>query len=750
MKKLVIVESPAKAKTIAGYLGSDFTVKASFGHVRDLPKSKLGIDVDHDFKIDYQPILRSKKILAELKKDIANADELYLAPDPDREGEAIAWHLVEALKPKIPVHRISFTEITKTAVQDAAAHPRELDRNLIDAQQARRALDRLVGYKLSPLLWKKVYRGLSAGRVQSVAVRLVVEREREIKAFTPREFWTLEALLKAAHSTGSGPAAGEFKAYLAKPNSTAELELSSQAEVDKILRQLKNADFSVAEITETNSTLRPSPPLITSTLQQMASRVLGFSAKRTMKIAQDLYEGLPIAGRGTQGLITYMRTDSYNLSNTAKTQVLAEITKQFGSEYRPTTPNTFTKKVRGAQEAHEAIRPTDFSLTPAIATKNLERDHARLYTLIWQAATASQMMPAEIKNTAVRVGSSAKVDLLARGRELTFDGFLKVYPDSDERFAKLPNMSQGEKITVKKLESEQHFTEPPARFSEATLVKELEKRGIGRPSTYAPIMSTIVDRGYVTKQAGRFTPEDVAFVVTDLLTQNFPTIVDYDFTAKMEEELDEIADGDKQLVPVLQDFYRPFAKLLGEKEKTLEKQNIVEETDKICPKCGKPLVLKLGRFGKFYACTGFPECKHTEPFLGAKGESQEKEISPVIAAMLREKCPKDGGELIVKQSRFGTFIGCSNYPKCKYTKSVEVSSGVKCPNCDKGELVKKRSRRGKVFWGCNNYPNCKTAFWDEPTSEKCPNCQHLLLNKKSGIACSNCDFVKEAVAAKTE
>lgn len=744
-KKLVIVESPAKAKTIAGYLGKDFTVKASFGHVRDLPKSKLGIDVDHDFKIDYQPIVRAKKILAELKKDVAAADELYLAPDPDREGEAIAWHLVEALKPKIPVHRISFTEITKAAVQDAAAHPRQLDHNLIDAQQARRALDRLVGYKLSPLLWKKVYRGLSAGRVQSVAVRLVVEREREIKAFVPREYWTLEALLKAA--------AGEFKAYLAKPNSSAQLELTSGAEVDKILKQLKNADFNVADIAETTSTLRPSPPLITSTLQQMASRVLGFSAKRTMKIAQDLYEGLPVEGRAASGLITYMRTDSYNLSNTAKAQARDEIVKNYGARYQPAVPNTFTKKVRGAQEAHEAVRPTDFSLTPEIATKSLERDHARLYTLIWQAAMASQMTPAEVKNTVVRVGSSANIDLIARGRELTFDGFLKVYPDSEERFVKLPKMAQGEKITVKKLESEQHFTEPPARYSEATLVKELEKRGIGRPSTYAPIMSTIVDRGYVTKQTGRFVPEDVAGVVTDLLVENFPAIIDYDFTAKMEDELDDIADGDKKLVPVLKEFYGPFAALLKEKETSLEKKNVVEETDKICPKCGKPLVLKLGRFGKFYACSGFPDCKHTEPFLGKPGEAQEQEISPVIAEMLKEKCPDCGGELIAKQSRFGTFIGCSNYPKCKYTKSVEVSSGVKCPNCDKGELVKKRSKRGKIFWGCNNYPACKTAFWDEPVVEKCPNCGHLLLKKKDGLKCSNCDFTKDAaepLVAKVE
>lgn len=740
-KKLVIVESPAKAKTISQYLGPDFVVKASYGHVRDLPKSKLSIDVEHDFAVDYEPIAKAKAVLAGLKKDLANSSELYLAPDPDREGEAIAWHLAEALKPKVPIHRISFSEITKSAVQDAVAHPRGLDKNLIDAQQARRILDRLVGYKLSPLLWKKVYRGLSAGRVQSVAVRLVVEREREIKAFKSVESWTLDAIVKSAN--------GEFKAFVVKDGSTTKLEVASQAEVEKVAKQLQNADFQVSDIQENTTQLRPSPPLITSTLQQASARLCGFSAKKTMKIAQDLYEGIEVAGRGTHGLITYMRTDSYSIATIARDQARQVVSRSFGERYLPKTPNIFSKKVRGAQEAHEAVRPTDFTLTPEEAAKSLSKDHAKLYAVIYRAALGSMMTPAEIKTTSITIGSDKKINLLARGRELAFDGFLKVFPDSDERFEALPKLQQAEKVTVKKLEPTQHFTEPPARYSEASLVKELEKRGIGRPSTYAPIMSTIVDRGYVTKQAGRFVPEDVAGVVTDLLVENFPAIIDYDFTAKMEDQLDEIADGDKKLVPVLKEFYGPFAKLLAEKDKTLEKKNVVEETDKVCPDCGKPMVLKLGRFGKFYACTGWPDCKHSEPFLDKEfNKGEEKQIEQEI----KEKCPTCGGDLVVKQSRFGTFIGCANYPKCKYTKSIEVTSGVKCPNCDKGDIVKKRSKRGKVFWGCNNYPNCKTAFWDEPVTEKCPNCGNLLLMKKGELKCSQCEFVKdsEPVAAKTE
>ncbi len=731
-KKLVIVESPAKAKTIGQYLGPEFVVKASFGHVRDLPKTKLGIDTDNHFAVTYQNIPKAKKALEELKKELSVSSELYLAPDPDREGEAIAWHLVEALKPKVPTHRISFTEITKPAVQHAVSHPRKISQDLVDAQQARRILDRLVGYKLSPLLWKKVYRGLSAGRVQSVAVRLVVEREREIKAFKPREFWTIAAEFTIG--------AGTVKAYLAKEGSTAKQEFATKADVDKVVRSLKAADFAVDSIETAASQLKPFAPLITSTLQQGAARFFGFSAKRTMKIAQDLYEGVDIAGKGTVGLITYMRTDSYNISDIARREAADVIAKAFGAKYLPERPNVYGKKVKGAQEAHEAIRPTHFSLKPADVKDQLTSDQYKVYSLVYNAAAASQMTPADVETTTAVI-AGGKQRFIARGRKLVFDGFLKQLPSDDERFEPLPPLSQGDKAKIKKLTDEAHITEPPARYSEASLVRELEKRGIGRPSTYAPIMSTIVDRGYVTKQTGRFFPEEVAEIVVDLLVENFPTIIDYDFTAQMEELLDEIADGRKDLEPVLADFYGPFAKLLSEKEKTIEKKTVVEETDKTCPKCGKPVVIKLGRFGKFYACSGFPECNYSAPIIG----EGDKKIEQEVAAEIKDPCPECGKSLEVKQSRFGSFIGCSNYPNCKYTKSIKIGSGVMCPNCGK-ELVRKNTRKGKVFWGCSGYPSCKTAFWDEPINEKCPNCNNLLLKKKSGIACSQCDYKKEEKA----
>jgi len=739
-KKLVIVESPAKARTIGQYLGDEFIVKASFGHVRDLPKTKLGIDVDKDFEVTYQNIPKAKKALDDLKKTLATCSELYLAPDPDREGEAIAWHLVAALKPKQPVHRISFSEITKSAVSNAVAHPRQISQELVDAQQARRILDRLVGYKLSPLLWKKVYRGLSAGRVQSVAVRLIVEREREIKAFKPREYWTIAAEFTAKEGT--------LIAHLAKKGTTVKQEFNSKAEVDKALKRLKEATYKVDEINLADSLVKPAPPLITSTLQQLAARTHSFSAKRTMKIAQELYEGVEIAGGGSKGLITYMRTDSYNIAEVARKEAAAVVAKNHGAAYLPATPNLYSKKVKGAQEAHEAIRPTDFSAKPDEIKSHLTTDQFKIYKLIYNSALASQMASAKVATTTVNIEAGGD-HFVARGRNLVFDGFLKVLPSEEERFEPLPDLTPNEPLKIKKLADEGHMTEPPARFSEASLVRELEKRGIGRPSTYAPIMSTIVDRGYVTKQTGRFFPEEVAFIVIDLLVDNFPDIVDYDFTADMEEDLDDIADGEKKLVPVLKEFYQPFAKLLTEKEKTIEKKTVVEEeTGKVCPKCGKKLVLKLGRFGKFYACSGFPDCKHTEPVI----DENDKELEKEVAEEIKDPCPNCGKQLEMKQSRFGSFIGCSDYPNCKYTKSIVVSTGVNCPNCGK-DIVRKNTRKGKVFWGCSGYPSCKTAFWDEPTNEKCPNCSNLMLKKKSGLTCSQCGqeaAEKEQVAPAKE
>jgi DNA topoisomerase-1 len=727
-RKLVIVESPAKAKTIGQYLGKDFVVKASYGHVRDLPKNKLGIDVDDNFKVFYQLIPKAKKVVSDIQKELSASDELYLATDPDREGEAIAWHLVEQLKPKVPVHRVSFSEITKSAVSSAIEKPRQISKDLVDAQQARRILDRLVGYKLSPLLWKKVYRGLSAGRVQSVAVRLIVEREREIRAFVAREYWTLEVKLKSK--------SGYFPAIVLGDGAN-RLELKTEEEAQLLAKKLSSAELWVESLTTSESKLKPQPPLITSTLQQMAARHCNFSAKKTMKIAQDLYEGVSIPGMATVGLITYMRTDSYNIAETARAQAEKQIRSLFGERYLPTTPNVFTKKVRGAQEAHEAIRPTDFAITPKQLEGKISRDHYRLYSLIWQTAIASMMRPAEVKTTDVLVKSSAGYNLSAKGRELTFDGFLRVFSDSEERFERLTDLDVGEKLTLKSADPMQHFTEPPARYSEATLVRELERRGIGRPSTYAPIMSTIVERGYVTRQAGRFFPEPVAEVVTDLLMENFPSIIDYDFTAKMEESLDDIAEGKKELVPVIKDFYLPFEKLLIEKEKTIDKKAIIEEeTDKICPKCQKSVVIKLGRFGKFYACSGYPDCDYTAPVLDDLfSPEQERQVAEEI----KENCPDCGKPLALKRSRFGTFLGCSDYPKCKFTKAIVIGSGVPCPNCGH-ELVRKATKRGKYFWGCSGYPNCQTAFWDEPVNKRCPKCQHLLLKKKSGISCSQCDY----------
>ncbi len=735
-KKLVIVESPAKAKTIGQYLGADYVVRASYGHVRDLPKSKLGIDIENDYAVDYQTIARSKKVVGELKDALKGADELYLATDFDREGEAIAWHLAEILKPKNAPKRITFHEITKSAIQHAIEHPRVIDSDLVDAQQARRILDRLVGYKLSPFLWKKVYRGLSAGRVQSVAVRLIVEREREIRAFKTREYWTLDAVLKAK--------SGEFEAYVSEKSSTKPLELDKQADIQKLAATLKSATLEVTEMEVGQSQLNPQAPLITSTLQQQAARFCHFAAKKTMRVAQDLYEGVDIPGMGTVALITYMRTDSYNLADQAKKQAASVIVSDFATNYLPAKPNVYTKKVRGAQEAHEAIRPTNFSLSPTMIKDKVSKDHFRLYELIWRAAMASQMAPAKVETTTATIESGDKTKLIGRGRKLLFEGFLKVFDEAEERFEALPDLAEGENVSFRKLEPTQHFTQPPARYSEASLVKELEKRGIGRPSTYAPIMSTIVDRGYATRQAGRFAPEAVAEVVTDLLVEHFPTVVDYNFTADMEEQLDDIAEGKKAMHTALDEFYKPFADLLKKGEKDVDKKAVVEEkTDEKCPDCGKPLVIKLGRFGKFYACTGYPDCKHTAPITNSM-DSEEQEA---VKEQSGEKCPDcKEGDLVLKQGRFGTFFGCSNYPKCKHTKAIIVSSDVPCPNCTK-DLVRKMTRRGKPFWGCSGYPKCKTAFWDEPTSEKCPDCSNLLVKKKSGIACSQCDYTKDPVPA---
>ncbi len=758
-KALVVVESPAKAKTIEKYLGTGYKVLASFGHVRDLPKSKLGVDVDHDFEPDYIVPVKAKKTLSALKEAASKVDKVYLATDFDREGEAIAWHVAETLglnakKSKKDVARITFHEITKEAILDAVAHPRDLDMNLVNAQQARRVLDRLVGYKLSPFLWRKVYTGLSAGRVQSVTVRLVVDREREIDAFKVREYWTIEALFKSGvRSKVSG--VREFGAILTKIDGKPFKEVDKQKLADDLVSDIKTGKYSISDLQKNDKRRSPAPPFSTSTLQQDANRKLHFSAKQTMTLAQHLYEGVDLGSEGSVGLITYMRTDSFNLAESAIKEARSAIGKEFGEKYVPEAARTYKTKSKGAQEAHEAIRPSSFSRTPDKMKQYLDNSHYKLYKLIWERAIACQMADAEIEETVAQIGSIGaknEYNFTAKGSIIVFPGFLKVYEEGkddieEEGLVLLPELELSEKLNLDKVDGKQHSTQPPARYTEASLVKELEKRGIGRPSTYAPIMSTIVDRGYVQKLEGKFQPQDVAFVVNDLLVEHFKDFVDYQFTARMEEELDDIAEGKLKWQPVIHEYYDPLAKLLIEKMETVEKKGLVEEkTDQKCPECKKPLVLKLGRFGKFYACTGYPDCTYKQAYL----ENKEGEAMTVaeVEELSDEKCPKCGSQLTVKVGRFGKFLGCSKYPDCKFTKQIGAGDAVKCPNCDKGDLVMKRTKRGKPFWGCSNYPNCKTAFWTEPVEKKCPSCKSLMVRSgKDKIKCTKCDFEEEVVSS---
>jgi len=715
---LLIVESPAKAKTIEKYLGRDYKVLASYGHVRDLPKSKLGVEIEKNFEPQYLIPVKAKKVVKDLKEAVAKADTIYLATDYDREGEAIAWHVLSATgldkEKKKAVKRITFTEITKPALVDAVKNPREIDLNLVDAQQARRVLDRLVGYKLSPFLWKKVLRGLSAGRVQSVALRLIVEREREIEKFNKDEYWSIEANLGKIQP---------FKAVLTEIDGKKldKLAIKSEKEANKIVDDLKNSEYKVKSVETKDRKRSPAPPFTTSTLQQEAGRKLGFSAKQTMRLAQTLYE---------QGLITYMRTDSVNISPIAARAAQEALKNIYGANYALTEPRFFKGKAKGAQEAHEAIRPTEPNQEP---TKlNLEGQNTRLYKLIWQRFLASQAPEALFEETSAKI-TTGKYLFNAAGSVIKFDGFLRIYEIEDENLntQKLPKLAEGEIVELKNLEKNQHFTEPPARYSEGTLVKELEKRGIGRPSTYAPTISTIQDRGYVQKQEGRLAPLEIGVKVNDLLVEHFPEIVGYEFTSNLEEKFDEIAEGKVAWQPVIKDFYEPFAKHLEEKTETVQKTNMDEETSEICPECKSPIVIKYGRFGKFYACSKYPECKYTKPLVDANTQKQIDEAKD-------EKCEKCGKPMVMKQSRFGAFLACSGYPECRQTKSLAPAASVPCPNCGK-KLLKRRSKRGKNFWGCEGYPECKTAFWNEPIDKKCPECGGLMSKDFKGkLSCQNC------------
>jgi len=737
---LVIVESPAKARTIKKYLGRGFIVESSYGHVRDLPKSTLGVDTKKNFTPTYEVPAKAKKVVAKLKKAAKAADAIYFAMDEDREGEAIAWHLIELLKPKKDVYRITFDEITKSAITNAVKHPRSINENLVDAQQARRVLDRLVGYELSPFLWDKVRRGLSAGRVQSVTLRLIVEREREVNAFTPQEYWSIEADLKCAHGT--------FTALVRTQDGKTiqKLGIGSKKDASAIVDALSGARWTVSGLQERTLHRSPPPPFTTSTLQQNASNVLGFSAKKTMLLAQRLYEGMDVGEDGPTGLITYMRTDSTNLAAEAIDGLRAHINKSLGADYLPPAPRVFKKKSKGAQEAHEAVRPTDPTRTPERMRGFLERDSFRLYDLIWRRTVSCQTQDATFHAMTVDVEATPKnappvFGFRATGSRVAFDGFLRVLAVKTKETL-LPAIEKGETLTNTAVRPLQHMTQPPARYSEATLVKALEENGIGRPSTYAPTIDTIQRRGYVEKDEDRrFHPTDVGTVVTDLLIKHFPDIVDIQFTAKMETRLDDIARGEKKWQPVIKTFYTPFHKNIVQKAKEVKKKDIVEEkTDEICTECNASMVIKLGRYGKFLGCSTYPECKHTRPIPGGKEEQEQKD------APTGKKCPECGkGEMTLKHGRYGPFLGCSAYPDCKNIERIEKKTGAACPKCGNGDIIEKRSKRGRTFYACNQYPKCEFALWQKPTGETCPECKNLLVFAKGKqITCTNksCNYSK--------
>lgn len=715
MRKLVIVESPTKAKTISKFLGKDFKILSSFGHVRDLPKNDLGVDVEHSFKPKYVIPTKSRKHVTELKKAAEKAQMIYLASDEDREGEAISWHLAEILGAnEEKLHRITFHEITKTAIEKALEHPRKIDMKLVDAQQTRRILDRLVGYKLSPLLWKKIQRGLSAGRVQSVAVRLVVEREREREAFKQEEYWSIDAIFQKDAATF------EAKLVEADGKKIDKMDVKTEIEAQALVARAQGQSFVVVDIQKKRVKKAPPTPFTTSTLQQEANIRLGMSAKQTMTLAQQLYE---------TGRVTYMRTDSMNLSEVFLQSVREMIGAQFGNEYQLAEPRRFKTKSKGAQEAHEAIRPTDPGAVPSSLKGELDSGAWRLYNLIWSRTIASQMPEAELERVAVDLAGNG-LTFRANGSTVIFDGFMKVYRAAKEVL--LPTLEMKEPVELVSVVPAQHFTEPPARYSDATLVKTLEEYGIGRPSTYAPTIATIIARTYVERdESKRLFPTEIGKMVTDLLIEHFPQIVDYSFTAKMEQSLDEIAEGEIEWVPMLEAFYGPFAANLAEKEGEIVKVKREEiATDQVCEKCGKLMVIKFGRFGKFLACTGFPDCKNTKP-LKQEGESCE-----ILST--NEICPTCQAPMMVKQGRFGNFLSCSRYPDCKTIKSLDKTTGVKCPQCKEGEITEKRSKRGRIFYSCNRYPDCKFALWNKPTGEVCEKCGALLTyGPKETIKCSN-------------
>ncbi len=748
---LVIVESPAKAKTIKKYLGAGYTVKASVGHVKDLPKKKMGIDIEHGFQPEYVVIDGKKKVLAEILEAARHADRVLLAPDPDREGEAIAWHIAEEVRPANPnIQRVLFNEITKKAINEAIGKPMALDVKKFESQQARRVLDRLVGYQISPVLWTKVRRGLSAGRVQSVAVRLVVEREQEITAFRPEEYWTVEALVE-------GESPPPFTTKVSKLDGK-KVELTNEGGAREVVDIIKSASLKVSSVERKERRKNAPPPFITSKLQQEASSKLRFSPKRTMGLAQRLYEGVEVGDDGLVGLITYMRTDSTRISDDAVGETRAFIGERYGANFLPAEPVVYKSK-KGAQDAHEAIRPTSLKYDPETVRvawaggKGGGRDEResddllRLYTLIWNRFVACQMVAAVFDQTSIDI-AAGRVELRASGQVMKFPGFLSVYAETvedaaneDETGAALPDLHEGEAIRLIETKPEQHFTQPPPRFSEATLVKELEEKGIGRPSTYAAILSTVQDRGYVEKKEGRLHPTELGVMVNGLLVKSFPDIVSTDFTAQMEEQLDQVEDGTADWVKLLEGFYKPF-KLDLEKAK-VEMRDIKREekaTDQVCEKCGKPMVIKWGRNGHFLACSGYPDCRNTKEF------TQNADGSLTIVSTTRPSdqiCPTCGSPMVIRRGRFGEFLACSRYPECKTTSPLSL--GVDCPKACGGYLTEKRSRRGKIFFGCSNYSKtqCDFVSWDRPLPQPCPKCGAKFVVQKVSKAGTRIRCLKE-------
>ena len=756
-RNLVIVESPAKARTLAGFLGSGYDVRASIGHVRDLPRSRLGVAVEEGFAPRYVVPREKREVVRKLKEAAQDADTVYLATDPDREGEAISWHLVQAAElGQRPYHRVVFHEVTPEAVRQAFRHPRDIDMRLVDAQQARRVVDRLVGYKVSPLLWKKVRRGLSAGRVQSAALRMVVDREREIDGFVPKEYWTIDARLSPAGS--ASPEEDSFTARLTgfahDGGRRKKLEVPNAEESARLVALLEKAAYRVAEVKQRRQPRRPPPPFTTSTLQQEASRRFGFSAKRTMAVAQQLYEGLSLPAKagpsskqdggparppgGRQvGLITYMRTDSTHVSEAARAEARAYIGERFGAEFLPPAPRVYRSKARGAQEAHEAIRPTSIRREPNALRRSLTPDQYRLYSLIWQRMLASQMADALYDNLTIDVEAtppSGQDVYLFRATEnvLRFPGYRQLYQEPgdngspEEEQLRLPALSAGQELTLLALLPEQHFTEPPPRYTEATLVRALEENGIGRPSTYAPTLSTVQDRGYVSREGRQLKPTDLGCVVNDLLVNLFPDVVDLRFTAAMEEELDEIARGQKAWQPVVERFYLPLEEALAQ---AAQAPRVEEPTDERCQVCGRPMVVRWGRFGRFLACSGFPECRSARPLPG----EEEPEAAD-------EHCDLCDAPMVVRNGRYGRFLACSRYPECKGTRPLRTKVGVACPRC-RGDLVARRTRRGSTFYGCANYPHCRFVTWSRPLAEPCPNCGDLLVAAARELArCLSCSW----------